>query len=64
MQVVEKKRVSLVYAGKALREGSGSDFHDSTIRKTVEKETSDPGNQNLKPPIPRVFPYPFMATPP
>ena len=37
MQVVEKKRVFLVYAGKALREGSGSDFHDSIIPKTAEK---------------------------
>jgi hypothetical protein len=37
MQVVEKKRVFLVYAGKALREGSGSDFHDSTTRKTIER---------------------------
>jgi len=37
MQVVEKKKVFLVYAGKALRDGSGSDFHDSPIRKTAEK---------------------------
>jgi hypothetical protein len=36
MRAVEMKRVFLVYAGKALREGSGSDFHDSTIRKKVE----------------------------
>jgi hypothetical protein len=38
MQVVEKKRVFLVYAGKALREGSGSEFHDSTIRKNSREE--------------------------
>jgi len=37
MQVVEEKRVPLVYAGKALREGSGSDVHNATIQKIVEK---------------------------
>jgi len=46
MQVVETKRVFLVYAGKALREGSGSDFYDSTIRKTVEKQKLDSEDPN------------------
>jgi hypothetical protein len=47
MQVLEKKRVFLVYVGKAVREGRRSSFHDSTIRKTVEKWKSCPGDLNL-----------------